>query len=241
MVMMTRMHSDRPDQRARRGALAALLAVGIAPFYLNGFYNTPLLAAGAGWFWGVEVFTWIVMPAVLLGVGWRRGLYTWDELGVSMRVRGKRRPWVWVGLMAGVPVAFWWVDVDTVLWAHAHLPRGWATPAFRYVDVIPPPGPQTGWWRLLVLAHLCLTAGVVEELYYRAAMSRLFPRGWAGGAAYVVASSVIFAGSHFEGGLPNVAEAFVVGCFAAAVYRGTGNVWPLIVGHVVVDGYWFSG
>jgi hypothetical protein len=45
----------------------------------------------------------------------------------------------------------------------------------------------------------------------------------------------------WEGGLPSLAESFAVGVFAAIVFRLTGNVWPLIVGHIIPDGYWFTG
>jgi hypothetical protein len=229
------------DGARRRIELAALLAVGIAPFYLNGFYNWRLARADRFAFWSVEVFTWIVMPAVLLFAGWRRGLYDPPELGLSSRVRGSPRPWLLGVLLIAVPFVFLRLDVSVAVWAHRTLPFGWPLPPFRYTDVIPPPGPDTGGYRLLALAHLCVTAGVVEELYYRAAMDRLFPRGWVAGACYVAVSSLIFAGVHWEGGLPSLAESYAVGVFAAIVFRLTGNVWPLIVGHIITDWYWFTG
>jgi membrane protease YdiL (CAAX protease family) len=229
------------DGARRRIELAALLAVGIAPFYLNGFYNWRLARADRFLFWSVEVFTWIVMPAVLLFVGWRRGLYSSGDLGLSSQVRGVTRPWLLALLFVGVPFAFLRLNISATAWAYRTLPSGWPLPPFRYVDVIPPPGPDTGWYRLLALLHLCITAGAVEESYYRGVMDQLFPRGWLGGACYVVASSVIFAGSHWEGGLPILAMAFAVGVFAASIFRLTGNLWPLIVGHIIADWYWLSG
>jgi hypothetical protein len=221
--------------------LAALLAIGIAPFYLNGFYNSPLASSHRELFWVVEVGTWILMPLVLLLAGRRRGLYTAEDLGLMTAVRGHGRGWAVWPLMAIVPLAMWKLDVVVAIWGHRGLPPGWSLPPFHYADVVPPPGPETGWWRLLALSHLCLTAGFVEELYYRAAFDRLFPRGWLAGFAYILVSSLVFACAHWEGGLPNLAEAFAVGVFAAAVFRATRNVWPLIVGHVVTDWYWISG
>ena len=229
------------DDARRRIELAALLAIGIAPFYLNGFYNWRLAATDRSSFWLVEVVTWIVMPSVLLFAGRRRGLFTSAELGITARVRGVPRPWLLALMLIAVPFAYVRLSVSATAWAHRALPSGWPIPAFGYRDVIPPPGPDSGWYHLLALAHLCVTAGVVEELYYRGAMDRLFPRGWTGGACYVAVSSFVFAGAHWEGGLPIVAMNFAVGVFAAALFRLTGNLWPLIVGHVVADWYWFSG
>lgn len=223
-----------------RTELAALLAMGVAPFYLNGIYNPLLARSHLAAFWTVEVLTWIVMPAVLLFLGRRRGLFTWKALGLSTSVRGTRRPWLFVLLILVVSALFRWVDYSAAEWSQG-LPQIWTPAAFHYADVVPPPGPQTGWFRLLALCHLCITAGVVEELYYRAMMDRLFPRGWVGASAYGLVSSMVFAGAHWEGGLRNVAEAFVVGLFAAALFRLTRNVWPLILGHIMADWYWLSG
>lgn len=229
-----------PDPR-RWTELAPLLAAGVFPFYLNGLYNGPFAAANRSSFWVVEVATWVVMPAVLLFVGHRRGYFTLAELGLTAKVRGSRHPWILWVLAAAVPFVMWRLDVSVAAWASAALPPGWALPPFRYADVVPPPGPDTGGYRLLALAYLCVGAGVVEELYYRAMMNRLFSRGWASGVGYVLMSSAVFAGAHWEGGLPNLVEAFAVGVFAATTFRLTGNLWPLILGHAVTDWYWFAG
>jgi len=60
-------------QQRRRSWLALLLVVGILPFELNGWYN-PLLSYKA--FWCVEIFTWIMMPLVLVVIALRMRLIT---------------------------------------------------------------------------------------------------------------------------------------------------------------------
>src|SRR3954471_10116095 len=104
--MVVRRRRMTADVR-RRIELAALLAVGIAPFYLNGWYNSPLAATDRSLFWQVEVLTWVVMPAVLLIAGFRRGLFTSAELGLTAHVRGARRPWLLSTLIAVVAFAMW--------------------------------------------------------------------------------------------------------------------------------------
>ncbi|MEX2217017.1 MAG: CPBP family intramembrane glutamic endopeptidase [Phycisphaeraceae bacterium] len=224
----------------QRLELAALLAIGITPFYLNGLYNETLAKEHRAWFWVVEVFTWIVMPAMLLIVGRLRGLFTFTELGLSRKVCRRDLPWAFLALLVIIPFLAIRLDMVVYQWAHSSLPSGWPHPTFHYSDVVPLPGPDTGLWRLLVLLHLCMTAGVVEEILYRAMFDRLFPRGWAGGIAFVIISTLVFAGAHWEGGLPNVTEAAILGVFYATIYRLTGNLWPLMLGHTIIDWYWFS-
>jgi len=224
----------------KRIELVFLLAIGIAPFYLNGFYNSPLAKSDRTKFWLVEILTWIAMPTALLLIGRYRRLYTWTDFGLTTKVRGARHPWILLALLFAVPCAMLRLDLSVSAWAEATLPSGWPLPPFRYTDVIPPPGPDTGTFRLLSLAHLCLTAGIVEELYYRAALNRLFPRGRLSSLAYIIISSIVFAGAHWEGGLPQLAETFAFGILAATLFRLTGNLLPLIVGHVITDWYWFA-
>jgi hypothetical protein len=229
------------DDRRRQLETAALLTLGIAPFFFNGLYNPPLAAHDRGWFWIVDIATWIVLPALLLLMGRHRGLFSAADLGLRASVRQRESPWALFLLVPAVAFVMVQLDVAAAHWAANALTEGWPHPRFNYGDVIPPPGPQTGSLQLLAITHLCVTAGVVEELYYRAVFHRLFaPTGWMSAIGYVLASSVVFAGVHWEGGLPRVVEAFVVGVFAALFFRLMRNVWPLIIGHVVTDWYWFG-
>ena len=185
--------------------------------------------------------TWVVLPAALLTVAVRRGLLCRESLGLHPRVRGRRHPALLLALVVIVAYLFLEIDMWALHRAHAIFPSAELPPdAFTYRDVVPPRGPRTGGWRLLALTYLCVSAAVVEELYYRAAFDRLFPRTLVGAVAYVLTSSSVFAGAHWEGGLRNVAESFAVGLFAAVVFRVTGNLWPLMVGHLIVDWYWLD-
>jgi len=83
-----------------------------------------------------------------------------------------------------------------------------------------------------------LTAGFVEEIYYRGMMSRLFPDGWRGTLLYVPVSSLVFASVHWDGGVWTMFEALTFGLAAGAIFRATRNLWPLIVAHAVIDYGW---
>ena len=227
-------------ERARL-ELALLLIIGIAPFYFNGWYNAWFAATRPGWFWPVEMVTWIFLPALILIVVLRRHLASVTELGLDASIRGRQRRWMVLALVPVVSLLLFATDMLVARWANTNLPVGWPTPQFAYTDMIPPPAPGTRWWHLLAVAHFSVSAGVVEELYYRALFHRLFSEGRLASLMYVAISATVFAGAHWEGGLPRLLEAMVVGILAAGVFRVTRNLWPLIIAHAITDYYWFAG
>lgn len=58
---------------------------------------------------------------------------------------------------------------------------------------------------------------------------------------YLILSAAIFAGSHWEFGTTKLLYTFAWGLVNATIYLATGNLWPPIVGHVIVDLYWLGG
>jgi membrane protease YdiL (CAAX protease family) len=158
-------------------------------------------------------------------------------------------------ILATDPARFWVVDIVTwtipptfiylidgwLIQACHHLPlEPTATGAFEYRNMLPPPGPASGVWRLLAVAYLAISAGLVEEFYYRGLMRLLFGRRVAGTILFVLISSLVFAGSHWEWGELKLFYTFVWGVIFAMVYIATGNLWPGIIGHAAVDAWWIS-
>jgi membrane protease YdiL (CAAX protease family) len=220
-----------------RARLAGLLLVGMLPYWLNGFYN-PLLKDRPAAFWTAEIITWIVMPVVVVALGLRAGLYTRSDIGLHTRVAGRRSDvLLLVAVVAAVPLLYtldrWAVATAVGLWE-----TNYGAAGFQVAEVLPPPGPTTGHLRLLAVMHFVLTAGFVEEIYYRGMMSRLFPDGWMGTMLYVPVSSLVFASVHWEGGVQTMFEALTFGLAAGAIFRGTRNLWPLIAAHAVIDYGW---
>jgi membrane protease YdiL (CAAX protease family) len=221
----------------RRFILFVLVLVGVLPFEINGWYN-PRLAATPRLFWLVESGTWIVLPAVLLLIGLRGRLFTLSDIGLGARIRGQLRPILLGFLLVAVPLGLYWLDQWAVATAVRTWPHNFWAVGFHYSDMVPPAGPDTGWWRLLTIVHLSVAAGVVEEVLYRGMLSRVFPGTAAGAAAFVAVSLLLFVPAHWEGGIRTCFEAAVFGLAAALLFRLTHNLWPLIVAHVVIDFGW---
>jgi membrane protease YdiL (CAAX protease family) len=217
--------------------LAVLLAIGILPFELNGLYN-PGLAARPPLFWTVELFTWIVMPASIYVIARHRKLFTPRDVGLSAHVCGRRAPGIVIGLAIVLIFAFYFLDRASVRWGHGLWPDNPGHIGFTYNQVLPNPGPTTGLLRLLAVLYRGLGGGMVEELFYRGMMKCLFPSGPIGAIAFVILSSVIFASVHWEFGRVGMFEAIVFGLAAAIVYAISGNLWPLIVAHTIIDCLW---
>jgi membrane protease YdiL (CAAX protease family) len=71
-------------------------------------------------------------------------------------------------------------------------------------------------------------------------LSRLFPtKRWWGALLFVFVSSLLFASAHWEGGIWAISESTMWGLAAAVLYLASGNLWPLIFAHVVVDWTYF--
>lgn len=225
------------SDKRRQLLLALLLAIGILPFEVNGWYN-PLLSPRE--FWLGEFLAWIILPSAILFVACRMHLVTFAELGFHARVRGREIPTLLTLLIILLPFAFYHLDRWAVDEAAILFPVNYFCLHYNYPDWLPPPGPTTGWWRLLGTIYLAGSAGFVEETFYRAMMSKLFPRTWLGTLAYVTISVIIFAAAHWEFGIRDMFEAAVFGCAASILFRVTDNIWPLIVSHVIVDFLWFT-
>lgn len=219
----------------QRGGLALIVLVGILPLELNGLYNGSL-SQMFGWYWLVEICTWILLPALLLWLGFKNEWFTWSDLGLHSKIAGRLHPWLFLGCL--IPLA--WVVMKTDLifnfWAHVLFPNNYGQVNFGYVDVVP----AYGVGRYLAIAHLGLTAGIVEEIYFRGIMRLIFPKGFWGGISFIVLSSVLFASIHWEGGIRSLAECFLFGFLSSVLYTALGNLWPLIMGHAWADMIWFS-
>jgi len=222
-----------------RAELALLLLIGIAPAEFNWLYN-PRLAHWPRLFWSVDIARFVLLPALVVAWCVSRRLFTLVDIGLHTRVFGRDNRILFVVALVAIPLLMHWTDPKFVAWAQEVYPPNRREPHFDYAQVLPPRGPETGGLRLLAVTYMALSAAAAEEVYYRGILRRLFPRGWLWSIPFVVSSAALFASIHWYGGPAKLLYTGCVGLMTATIYVLTGNLWPLIVGHFVVDFGWLS-
>ena len=232
-----------PNRAPRHARLetSVLFVIAIAPHLLNGFYN-PLLADRPALFWSVDVLGNVVLQCVIFAVGFRRGLFTRSDLGLDRRVAGRRSDAAFVGCLVLIPPVLFRADGRSREFGVATFERNYLAVPFAWADMVPDRGPQTGGWRLIAVVYLAASAGVTEELIFRGLLRRTFGGGGVLRAvAFVIASTVTFTAVHWEAGVIGMSEASGFGLAAAMLFALTRSLWPLVVGHALIDLRYFVG
>jgi len=221
--------------RKPRFLLAALLFVGVLPLMLNGFYK-PYLAQMPHIYWVVEILTWIVLPSLLVWIAFRNELFTLSDVGIHIKIFGRSSWPLFLGATLILPILVVWVDAYSISVAQKLFATNYDAIDFSYRNVVP----ASGLPRFLVLLYLCLSAGIVEELYFRGMARLLFPKSLAGSLLYIAITAILFSLIHWEGGVWNLTETLLFGLAMSTLYVLSGNLWPLIIGHAITDYLWFS-
>lgn len=221
---------DLPSGRVVLRTHACALTLS-APFFivnlLDGF-TKPSLALSPRLFWIYDVTKWVLLPAVTLFA-----MRVWCGTRLSdFGLHGPAPRWSLTQLSA-LTVLF--TALATSYFAFqlvgAQFLPGGAT--FNLGAVLP-----EGAARLPTILYLCITAALIEELFYRGVLlEAMAPVGAGPGraTAYVVVSSALFGVSHFEGGAVEIFATGLYGVVAAVFALRVRNLWPLIVGHFAID------
>ncbi len=108
-------------------------------------------------------------------------------------------------------------------------------PIFAYRSIIP----ESEAKRTLVVWYLAISAGIVEELYFRGLLFKIsqFFRGST--SVYLIFSPLVFSAIHWEGNLSNMGASYIVGLLGCLVFLWLKNIWPLIIGHTFTNLLWF--
>lgn len=183
-------------------------------------------------YWSFELLVWLILPAIIFALAMRHGGLQWQELGLNANIRGRRRlGWLLALCIVAGPMVL-------LLYANAKYFFDFffpPTPLFDYKSVVP----KMELLRLVVVVYLGISAGVVEELYFRGFFWRISELFSTPRALYLLASPVLFCLVHWEGGLSNVLATFTLGLACCFFFLAARNLWPLIVGHIYTDIYWY--
>ena len=197
---------------AQRNLYVALFVAGIFPFLINGVINA-IIFPHPWLYWTFEIVSWVALPIVVFSLATRRGGLRFGQLGIHACVRGRRNVPVLLllCLLAG--------PLDLFVYKHSldffsRIVPG--TSLFEYESVVP----ANGVLRIVVALYLGITAGVVEELYFRGFFFKISQFFSAPLAVYLTFSPVLFALIHWEGAPANVPATYVLGLVHRAHFCG---------------------
>lgn len=221
------------DTGLRRTTLFLLLIGLVCGLGLINGYINHLIARIPYAYWSVELLYWIVTPVAVITVAIRFGNLRLEEIGISRNIFGKRSVLlIIITTIAFAPLSHWWYREMYEFFHHQFPGR----PFFAYQMVMP----HDRTLRHLVSIYFALSAGIVEEIYYRGLfykVTQFWPRPL---LLYGLLSPIAFALVHWEGGLASMLSAYAFGMLMVFAFMLMRNLWPLIIGHIYTDYLWFS-
>ncbi len=215
--------------------LVALLLVW--PLYLNELYLIPLSRLGSlRLLWGLDLLVYCAIPVVTLLWIFRSGQLSRQELGIASPgwhtdPAGLKRFAVDLAgalVICALPV---WV-LENQLWPVLKTTT-FNQPPWKLFDGYEFPGREP--WHTFSIIYAALTAGVLEEVIYRGAITSLLRRHIRGFWALVAASSAVFAGIHWGEGPARLLYTFIWGILPTIWFLKRGNLWAPILAHTVYD------
>ena len=228
------MHGDvkLPDDvstvRPSMAGLTCLFLAVFVPLLLNGFYNIIITRMPVV-YWAVELVVWVLLPSL--------GLYAYRRMGGRFRDLGV----VWprsVGEVCkvllygcGWGLVLFWAFRSGRSWGESVFDKNYLVVAFDYGSLIP----DSGWPKTAVWIYLSLSAGIVEELYFRGFLRRFFARGRLGSVYFMGASTVLFSAIHWENGVNDLLATAAFGFLACICYLSHRSILVPMIAHVVAD------
>ncbi len=208
-----------------RGTCYILFFVAISPFFLNDLYN-PIIK-DTWLYWILELMSWVVIPLIFCFYMHRQKVICFSDMFSLIFIK-QRRPvlLIFIGILF-VPVFYWVYTVSFYLFEGVFGTVQIVNHTNVYRDVISDSGKSS----ILIILYYSITAGVVEELYYRG-ICRTFIKNK---LCFVLSSSLLFSAAHWGDGGAKLFATFILGLVYAWVYVKIKNLWPLIISHALMD------
>lgn len=96
-----------------------------------------------------------------------------------------------------------------------------------------------GVYRFLAALYFALTAGLVEEYFFRGLTKKIVSKYTKSNTVFVIVSSLLFGWVHWSAGLNAVVGTTVVGIFLASFYLWTKDLRPIMLSHFLFDFFYF--
>lgn len=218
------------SQQDSSKSIATILLIAAIVWGVNGVYLSYLSEFGPLVFWTADLIQWVLVPAV-------SACYLASKFGIAPSQYGFNPPvprpthflWGMLSVAAFYPAFFW---VRNYTWTALGMPSGFFTWSAEMPD---------GYAGTAVWMYSAITAGLVESAFFIGLpwllWSRHIPQKR---VLFSLASSVVFSAVHWEQGPHVVAGAFAFGLVACVWYFRSQSLWPVAIGHTVVDLMAFS-
>lgn len=209
----------------QKSAVLFSLVVVVTVWAINGVYLSVLSKYSAAAFWAADLVQWVLLPIALVVILARN--YGIGPARYGLAVRDLRWPVLAWSLPASLTfyAAYFWL---TGFVANAlGNPGGF----FQFQDVFP-----EGRLGTLVWLYSALSAGIVESVFFIGLPWLLWSRRRPDDRLLFTALwSVIFAAVHWEQGPHVFVGALAFNLVACAWYFRLQTLWPIVIGHVIVD------
>ena len=213
----------------------------------------PVLARHPPYFWTYDLIKFVVVPVVYLLCFYRYlhirpGGYFFTARAVDYR------GWEWIGItfLTALILDVVYLVANSVFQfacAAVLMPVSWVlSPWVAVPDVAPyyegifayaMALPDDRILRAVVALFFAITAGVVEEIFFRGLWRQAIAAvlGPQAVKTYIVSSALIFGLAHWEQGSVGLIGATAFGLCAAWLYLKLGDLRPLILAHATIDLY----
>lgn len=201
--------------------MAAMALVGLVNGVWVGFLarNYPPL------FWLADFAHWVVLPTLLIWHLWRKHGIAPDQFGFARPIINLK----WLAVVLAAAVTLDLVFVWSLRGARSVF--GDIGQVFSLASAFP-----EGWLGSVAWGYSALTAGVVESAFCIGLPWLWWSRVKAGnGFQFACLASLVFAAMHWEQGVAALVGAFAYNLAACGWYFWARSLWPVVVGHVVVD------
>ncbi len=201
------------------------IAIGVVVFIwaVNGIYLSALSNFSKFAFWLADIAQWVFIPSIILWV--LASQYQVKEYGLS--INREFAKFIIYGLVAVITFYPAFFGVRNFAWSMLGHPSG----SFSYANVYP-----GGWLGSVTWVYSAVSAGLVESIFFISLPWLL----WSSVAnksvvLFTCVSSVVFAAVHWEQGIHIVAGAFVFNLVACCWYFQSRSLWPVVIGHAIID------
>lgn len=214
---------DRQQQTAIVWGLSVIVVI----WLVNGVYLAALASVSVSLFWLADLCQWVLLPSVFLAFLARKVSLPPKHYGLDTAALCWQSL-IFRTLIVFVTDAIIFFGVRKVSWELLGHPVSF----FSFPGVFPS-GPMGN----VVWLYAAATAGIVESIFFiglpwlmyqhfRVEPSRIL---------FSILTSIVFALSHWEQGAHVVIGAFFSNLIACFWFFRFGNLWPVAVGHILVD------